>query len=87
MSVATVLRPATLAGIPLASWMFAFRIWIALIVALYVAFWLQLEAPSSVGIAVLAVPTRGQALEKAGFRFLATVIGVAAAIALVGMFS
>jgi uncharacterized membrane protein YccC len=87
MSVATVLRPATLAGVPLASWMFALRVWIAVVVALYVAFWLQLEAPSSVGIAVLAVPTRGQALEKAGFRFLATVIGVAAAIALVGMFS
>jgi hypothetical protein len=33
------------------------------------------------------LPTRGQALEKAGFRLLATVIGVVASIALVGTFS
>jgi hypothetical protein len=38
---------------------------------LYVSFWLQLEAPSSalLSVAILAEPTRGQALEKAGFRF------------------
>jgi uncharacterized membrane protein YccC len=72
-----------------ASWAFAFRIWIAIVVALYAAFWLQLEAASSaaVCVAILAVPTRGQALEKAGFRFLATVVGAAASIALVGAFS
>ena len=89
MSVTTVLAPPRFAGLPLASWAFAFRIWVAVVVALYAAFWLQLEAASSaaVCVAILAAPTRGQALEKAGFRFLATVVGAAASIALVGAFS
>jgi uncharacterized membrane protein YccC len=89
MNTTALLRPSTLLAIPLASWAFATRIWIAIVVALYAAFWLQLEAPSSaaVCVAVLAVPTRGQALEKAAFRLLATAIGVAASFALVGAFS
>src|SRR3954471_1813535 len=89
MSDATVPRPLTFAGFSLVSWAFAFRVWIAIVVALYAAFWLQLEASSSVAVCVgiLAFPTRGQALEKAGFRFLATVIGVAVSIVLTGAFS
>jgi uncharacterized membrane protein YccC len=76
-------------GFPFSSWAFAIRIWIAAIVALYVSFWLQLEAPSSamLTVAILAEPTRGQALEKAGYRLIATIIGVAAAIAITGLFS
>jgi uncharacterized membrane protein YccC len=35
----------------------------------------------------LAKPTRGQALDKAAFRLLATVVGVTASIAITGMFS
>src|SRR5262249_36799550 len=38
-------------------------------------------------ILVLAEPTLGQALDKAGFRLLATVIGVTASIAITGLFS
>src|SRR5262245_11996069 len=89
MSITTVFRPSRFAGLPPASWAFALRIWIAIVVALYAAFWLQLEAASSaaVCVAILAAPTRGQVLEKASFRFLATVVGAAAAIALVGAFS
>src|SRR5262249_36579405 len=89
VKVGTVFAPPRFAGLPRASWAFAFRFWIAIVVALYAAFWLQLEAASSaaVCVAILAAPTRGQALEKAGFRFLATVVGAAASIALVGAFS
>src|SRR5215831_17528341 len=89
MSVTSALRPPRFAGLPVASWAFAVRIWIAVVVALYAAFWLQLEAASSaeVCVAILAVPTRGPALEKAGFRFLATVVGAVASIALIGAFS
>ena len=89
MSVTSALRPPRFAGLPLASWAFAVRIWIAIVVALYAAFWLQLESASSsaVTVGILALPTRGQALEKAGYRFLATVIGVVASIAIVGTFS
>src|SRR5262249_23152014 len=84
-----IARPMTFAGALPSSWIFAFRIWIAIVVALYAAFWLQLEAASSAAVCVgiLAVPTRGQALEKASFRFLATVVGAAASIALVGALS
>jgi uncharacterized membrane protein YccC len=89
MSVAIGFRPARLAGLPLASWTFALRVSIAVVIALYTAFWLQLESASTaaVCVAILAAPTRGQALEKAGYRFAATVIGIAASVAVVGLFS
>ena len=88
MSTAVDGRPMTFAGLPASSWAFATRIWLAIVVALYVGFWLELEAPSSaaVTVAVLALPTRGQALEKPAFRLIATVLGVAASIAIVGIF-
>lgn len=76
-------------GFPASSWAFALRVWLAMMLALYVSFWLELESPSSAAltVAVLALPTRGQGMEKAGYRLLATVIGVIASIAIAGMFS
>ena len=76
-------------GFPFTSWAFAIRIWLAAIVALYVSFWLSLEAPSTalITVAIVAEPTRGQALEKAVFRVIATIIGVAVSIAITGLFS
>ncbi|MDX8494752.1 FUSC family protein [Mesorhizobium sp. VK22B] len=70
-------------GFPFTSWAFAIRIWPAAIVALYVSLWFSLEGPSTAlkTVAVVAEPTRGQALENAVFRVLATIIGVAASIA------
>jgi uncharacterized membrane protein YccC len=81
--------PLIFAGFPASSWAFAVRTWLACLLALYASFWLQLESPSSAAItvAILALPTRGQGMEKAGFRLLATVIGVAASIAIAGFFS
>jgi uncharacterized membrane protein YccC len=89
MSTAVDGRSMTFAGIPANSWAFAIRIWLAIVVALYVGFWLELEAPSSAALTVtiLALSTRGQVLEKAVFRLIATVLGVAASIAIVGMFA
>jgi uncharacterized membrane protein YccC len=85
----TAEQPFTVAKIPVSSWTFAIRIWLATILALFVSFWLQLEAPSTAAltVAILAEPTRGQALDKAGFRLLATVVGVTASIAITGLFS
>jgi uncharacterized membrane protein YccC len=81
-------HPTVFAGLPLSSWAFAIRIWLAIVLALYISFWLELEAPSSaaVTVTILALPTRGQVLEKAVFRLIATVIGVAASITVVGLF-
>ncbi|HEV2158103.1 FUSC family protein [Bradyrhizobium sp.] len=82
-------RPLVFAGFPASAWTFALRTWLAMLLALYVSFWLELESPSSAAltVAVLALPTRGQGMEKAGYRLLATVIGVIASIAIAGMFS
>src|SRR5262249_56635932 len=75
--------------VPAGSWAFGIRIWLAVVVALAASFWLELEVPSAaaVTVAILAEPTRGRALEKACFRLIATVIGVTAAIVIVGLFS
>ena len=53
--------PFSLAGQPMAAWAYALRIWIATMVALYAAFWLQLDSASSsaVTVAILAQPKRG----------------------------
>jgi uncharacterized membrane protein YccC len=80
---------ARFAGLPASSWALALRIWLAVIMALYAGFWLELDAPSSaaVAIAIVAMPTRAQGMEKAGFLLLATILGVAASIVIAGFFS
>src|SRR5258708_22525542 len=62
------------------------RIWLAIVLAVYVSFWLELEAPSTAAltIAILALPTGGQVIEKAVFRIIATGLGITASIAIVG---
>jgi hypothetical protein len=51
-----------LAGLPVSSWAFAVRLWIAITIALCTSFWLQLEAPFSavLTVLILAEPTRGR---------------------------
>jgi uncharacterized membrane protein YccC len=89
MSITTAPTPRLFAGVSFASWAFGIRVWLAVVIALYAGFWLQLESPSSAAITVgiLALTTRGQALEKAGFRVFGTIIGVVASIVLVGSLS
>ena len=67
---------------------FAVRTWVALALAYYVAFFLELDGASSAGVCVLilAQPTSGMVLSKAIYRFAATVAGVAAAIVLTALF-
>jgi uncharacterized membrane protein YccC len=87
--VPNVRRTATIAGFPLSSWAFALRIWAAMMVALYAAFWLQLESASSaaVTVGILALQTRGQAYQKAAYRLLATIVGVVASFVIGGLFA
>jgi uncharacterized membrane protein YccC len=89
MTTATITPPLSFAGAPLSAWAFGIRIWVAVVVALAASFWLELEAPSTAAmtVAILATPTRGEALHKAGYRLIATIIGVAAALAITGLFS
>src|SRR5260370_13521789 len=83
-----VSRTIIIAGFPLSTWAFALRIWAAMMVALYAAFWLQLESASSaaVTVAILARPTRGQAYQKAAYRIVATIIGLVASFVIAGLF-
>jgi uncharacterized membrane protein YccC len=78
-----------MAKIPASSWTFAVRVWLATILALFVSFWLQLEEPfaAAVTVAIVAEPTRGQALAKAAFRLTATIVGVTASVAITALFS
>lgn len=82
-------RQLSLAGLPVPRWLFGVRVWITMMLALYAGFWLQIDGASSsaVTVAILALPTRGQAFEKALYRFGATLIGVTASIAISGLFS
>src|ERR1700692_2028484 len=83
-----VRRPVTITGFPLSAWAFALRIWAAMMMGLYAAFWLQLESASSaaVTVGILALQTRGQAYQKAVYRVLATIIGVIASFVIAGLF-
>ena len=74
--------------IPIHIWAHAFRIWLAAVVALYVAFWLQLGGASSaaVTVAILAQPTRGAALAKAVNRIAATFVGATMSVVIAGLF-
>ncbi|MHB2206725.1 FUSC family protein [Methylobacterium sp. CM6257] len=71
-----------------AAWAFAFRIWIAMMLALAAAFWLQLDSASSAAtcVAILAQPKRGQAISKAVYRLLGTLIGAAVSIVVMSLF-
>ncbi|MDB5405095.1 MAG: hypothetical protein JWL84_7, partial [Rhodospirillales bacterium] len=89
MTLVQSARPTvTIAGFPLSAWAFALRIWAAMMIGLYAAFWLQLESASSaaVTVGILALQTRGQAYQKAVYRVLATIIGVVASFVIAGLF-
>jgi uncharacterized membrane protein YccC len=68
---------------------FAVRIWLAAVLSLLGSFWLQLQSPSSamITVMILAEPTRGQVLEKAVYRLVATAIGIVVSIVMVGALS
>ncbi|MCE2565065.1 FUSC family protein [Komagataeibacter sp. FNDCF1] len=68
---------------------FGLRTWCALVLGLATAFWLQLDNPLLVGVTVmiLAQPLRGQALSKAFYRLLGTLVGMGVSIVLVAVWN
>lgn len=68
--------------------LFGLRLWIAVCLALYVAFWLQLENPSWAGTtaAIVCQPALGASLRKGWFRLIGTVIGAVVAVVLCACF-
>jgi uncharacterized membrane protein YccC len=68
---------------------FSLRTWLASMVALYIAFALQLDAPYWAWITVWIVsqPSAGMSLSKGFFRALGTVAGALAAVVLIALFA
>ncbi|HEY1151624.1 MAG TPA: FUSC family protein, partial [Pseudoduganella sp.] len=68
--------------------LFAARTLVAAFSALWLAFRLGLDSPSTAMTTtfILALPSSGMVLEKAFYRLLGTVVGLCAALALVGLF-
>src|SRR6202165_5271734 len=62
--------------------LFALRLWAAVCLALYIAFWLQLENASWAGTsaAIVCQPSLGASLRKGWFRMLGTGVGAVAIV-------
>src|SRR6478752_3632319 len=75
----------TAAGEPL---LFGVRLWASVCLALFVAFWLQLDEPFWAGTsaAVVFQPQLGASLRKGWFRMIGTVIGAVAIVVLTACF-
>ncbi|HTZ37138.1 MAG TPA: FUSC family protein, partial [Stellaceae bacterium] len=82
---ATLTDALAAAGPPL---LFGVRLWVSVCLALYVAFWLQLDNPFWAGTsaAIVCQPQLGASLRKGWFRMIGTVIGAAAIVVLTAGF-
>ena len=69
-------------------WVFVAKAMLAAFSALWLAFRLGLDSPSTAlaTTVILALPSSGMVLEKAFYRFLGTIVGCAAALLLVALF-
>src|SRR5258706_504102 len=80
--------PDTLAtmGPPL---LFAIRLWASVCLALFIAFWLELDNPYWAGgtAAIVCQPQLGTSLRKGWFRMIGTIIGAVVIVVLTGCFS
>jgi uncharacterized membrane protein YccC len=68
--------------------LFGLRLWVSVCLALYVAFWLQLDTPAWAGTsaAVVCQPILGASLRKGAFRMVGTVVGAVAIVVLSACF-
>jgi uncharacterized membrane protein YccC len=69
--------------------LFGLRLWASVCLALYVAFWLQLDNPFWAGTsaAVVCQPQLGASLRKGWFRMIGTLVGATMIVALTACFS
>src|SRR5262249_15657389 len=73
------------AGPPL---LFGLRLWVSVCLALYVAFWLQLENADWAGTTAFIVcqPQLGASLRKGWYRMIGTVVGAVMVVVFTGLF-
>src|SRR5271170_3778941 len=82
---ARLAKASRAAGPPL---LFGLRLWVSVSLALYIAFWLELDDPYWAGTtaALVCQPQLGASLRKGWFRMVGTVIGAVAIVALTACF-
>src|SRR3954447_13557506 len=75
----------TAAGEPL---LFGVRLWASVCLALFVAFWLELDNPFWAGTsaAIVCLPQLGASLRKGWFRMIGTLVGAVMSVVLVACF-
>ena len=68
--------------------LFGLRLWAAVSLALYVAYWLELDNPSWAGTsaAIVCQPHLGASLRKGWYRLIGTLIGAVAIVVLAACF-
>src|ERR1700755_1936479 len=68
--------------------LFGLRLWAAVCLALYVAFWLELDNPFWAGTsaAIVCQPQLGASLRKGWFRMIGTVVGATMIVVLTSLF-
>src|SRR6201987_385986 len=68
--------------------LFGFRLWASVCLALFVAFWLELDNPFRAGTsaAIVCYPQLGASLRKGWFRMIGTVIGATMIVVLTAWF-
>ena len=84
-NAARLIEALRAAGPPL---LFGLRLWASVSLALYVAYWLELDNPFWAGTsaAIVCQPQLGASLRKGWFRLVGTVIGAAMSLVLVACF-
>src|SRR5262245_26442138 len=70
------------------SFLIALRLWVSVCLALYVAFWLELDKPFWAGAsaAIVSQPQLGASLRKGWFRLIGTMVGAVFIVVLTGFF-
>src|SRR5258708_36621308 len=68
--------------------LFGLRLWVAVCLALYIAFWLELDNAQWAGTsaAVVCQPSLGASLRKGSFRMIGTILGAVAIVILTACF-
>jgi uncharacterized membrane protein YccC len=71
------------------SLLFGLRLWAAVCLSLYIAFWLELDSPSWAGTtaAIVCQPSLGASLRKGWFRMIGTPVGGVAIVVLTACFA
>src|ERR1700721_392339 len=68
--------------------LFGLRLWVSASLALYAAFWLQLDAPywAAASASIVCQPQLGASLRKGWFRMIGTLVGAMMSVLLVACF-